>query len=180
RIMIGECRGGEALDLLQALNTGHGGSMSTIHANSPREALGRLEVLTLLAGLDLPVDAVRGQIASAFQLVVQTRRFEDGSRKVCCVSELTGLEGGRYRMQDLFQLDMDSGIASQDYRSCLSTPSCIETTIGVVKRPWIEHFQNDRFVHEQQSSHANAAGDDRRMGSSLLAADLGQLAKVAA
>jgi len=94
RIVIGECRGGEALDLLQALNTGHGGSMSTIHANSPRDALSRLEVLTLLAGLDLPVEAVRAQIASAFHLVIQTNRFADGQRRISSISEISGLEGG--------------------------------------------------------------------------------------
>ena len=102
RIVIGECRGGEALDMLQAMNTGHDGSLTTIHANTPRDCLSRLETLVLMAGFDLPLRAIREQIASAITIVVQINREKDGSRKVTCVSEITKMEGDIITMQDLF------------------------------------------------------------------------------
>ncbi len=102
RIVVGECRSGEALDMLQAMNTGHDGSMTTLHANSPRDALARLEVLVLMAGMDLPVRAIREQIGSAVNMVVQQTRFSDGSRKVTCISEVTGLDGDQLQLQDIF------------------------------------------------------------------------------
>jgi pilus assembly protein CpaF len=150
RIMIGECRGGEALDLLQALNTGHGGSMSTIHANSPRDALGRLEVLTMLAGLDLPVDAIRSQIASAFHIVVQTNRYTDGSRRISSVCEISGLEAGRYRMQTLFCLNADKVLDELLYETCVSTPTCLEAILGPLHSPWIELFQTGSSFSESR------------------------------
>ena len=107
RIVIGECRGGEALDMLQAMNTGHDGSLTTIHANSPRDALARLETLVLMAGFDLPLRAIREQIASAISIIVQINREKDGSRKVVCVSEITKMEGDIITMQDLFQFKQD-------------------------------------------------------------------------
>jgi len=107
RIVIGECRGGEALDMLQAMNTGHDGSLTTIHANSPRDALARLETLVLMAGFDLPLRAIREQIASAISIIVQINREKDGSRKVVCVSEITKMEGDIITMQDLFQFQQD-------------------------------------------------------------------------
>ncbi|WP_295810649.1 ATPase, T2SS/T4P/T4SS family [uncultured Victivallis sp.] len=102
RIVVGECRGGEALDMLQAMNTGHDGSLTTIHANSPRDALSRLETLVLMAGFDLPLRAIREQIASAIHIVVQISRERDGSRKIVNVSEITKMEGDVITMQDLF------------------------------------------------------------------------------
>jgi pilus assembly protein CpaF len=102
RIVVGECRGGEALDMLQAMNTGHDGSLTTAHANSPRDCLARLEVMVLMSGLDLPVQAIREQIASAVHLIVQQNRFPDGSRKVTHITEITGMEGGMIQMQDIF------------------------------------------------------------------------------
>ena len=107
RIVIGECRGGEALDMLQAMNTGHDGSLTTIHANSPRDALARLETLVLMAGFDLPLRAIREQIASAISIIVQINREKDGSRKVVCVSEITKMEGDIITMQDLFVFRQD-------------------------------------------------------------------------
>ncbi len=107
RIVIGECRGGEALDMLQAMNTGHDGSLTTIHANSPRDALARLETLVLMAGFDLPLRAIREQIASAISIIVQINREKDGSRKVVCVSEITKMEGDIITMQDLFTFKQD-------------------------------------------------------------------------
>ncbi|MBX3469837.1 MAG: CpaF family protein [Planctomycetes bacterium] len=103
RIIVGEVRGGEALDMLQAMNTGHDGSLSTIHANAPRDALARLETMVLMAGLDLPSRAIREQITSAIQLVVHVRRFEDGARRVESVAELTGMEGQTPLLQELFR-----------------------------------------------------------------------------
>ncbi len=102
RIVVGECRGGEALDMLQAMNTGHDGSLTTIHANTPRDALARLETLVLMAGFDLPLRAIREQIASAINLVVQITRARDGSRKVINISEITKMEGDIITMQDIF------------------------------------------------------------------------------
>ena len=107
RIVIGECRGGEALDMLQAMNTGHDGSLTTIHANSPRDCLSRLETLVLMAGFDLPLRAIREQIASAITIIVQITREKDGSRKVVRVSEITKMEGEIITMQDIFVFHQD-------------------------------------------------------------------------
>lgn len=105
RIVIGECRGGEALDMLQAMNTGHDGSLTTLHANSPREALSRLETLVLMGGLDLPLKAVRQQIVGAINLVIQLSRFKDGSRKVTSIAEVIGIEGETVTMQEIFKFE---------------------------------------------------------------------------
>ena len=102
RIVVGECRGGEALDMLQAMNTGHDGSMTTVHANSPRDALARLETLVLMAGMDLPVKAIRQQVAGAINIFVQLNRLRDGSRKVTHITEVVGMEGDTITMQDIF------------------------------------------------------------------------------
>ncbi|WP_373047937.1 ATPase, T2SS/T4P/T4SS family [Vulgatibacter sp.] len=109
RIVVGECRGGEALDMLQAMNTGHDGSLTTLHANGPREALARLETLCLLSGVELPVRAIRDQIARAVHLVVQQARFPDGSRRITHVCELTGMEGEVIALQELFRWDRQGG-----------------------------------------------------------------------
>jgi pilus assembly protein CpaF len=102
RIVVGEVRSGEALDMLQAMNTGHDGSMTTIHSNSPRDALSRLETMVLMAGLELPSRAIREQIASAIQILVHVRRYEDGVRRIESLSELTGLEGNTPLLQEIF------------------------------------------------------------------------------
>ena len=102
RIVVGECRGGEALDMLQAMNTGHEGSLTTAHANSPRDALSRLEVMVLMSSMDLPMTVVREQISSAIDLIIHQRRFPCGSRKITHVSEITGIESGTIQTQDLF------------------------------------------------------------------------------
>jgi len=103
RVIIGECRGGEALDMLQAMNTGHDGSLTTVHANSPRDVISRLETMVLMSGMELPSRAIREQIASAIDIVVHESRLSDGSRKVVCISEVVGLEGQQIVMQDLFE-----------------------------------------------------------------------------
>ena len=102
RIVVGECRGGEALDMLQAMNTGHDGSLTTAHANSPRDMLARLEVMVLMAGMDLPVTAIREQIASAVDIVVQQTRFACGTRKITSIVEVTGVESGKIQLQEVF------------------------------------------------------------------------------
>jgi len=102
RIVVGECRGGEALDMLQAMNTGHDGSMTTIHANSPRDALARLETLVLMSGIDLPVKAIRQQVAGAINIFCQLSRLRDGSRRVTSITEVTGMEGETITMQEIF------------------------------------------------------------------------------
>lgn len=103
RIIVGEVRGPEAVDMLQAMNTGHDGGMSTIHANSPRDALSRLETMVLMAGEDLPSKAIREQIVSAIQLLVHVRRYEDGVRRIECITEITGMEGSVPLLQDIFR-----------------------------------------------------------------------------
>jgi pilus assembly protein CpaF len=107
RIVVGECRGGEALDMLQAMNTGHDGSMTTLHANSPRDALARMETLVLMAGMDLPVRAIREQIASAVNIILQQTRFSDGSRKVTSISEVTGIDNEQIQVQEIFYFKQD-------------------------------------------------------------------------
>jgi pilus assembly protein CpaF len=102
RIVVGECRGGEALDMLQAMNTGHDGSLTTVHSNNPRDCVGRLETLCLMAGMDLPLNVVRRQIVSAVDLVIQQARLRDGSRKVVQISEIQGMEGDQVIIQDVF------------------------------------------------------------------------------
>ena len=107
RIVVGECRGGEALDMLQAMNTGHDGSLTTAHANTPRDMLARLEVMVLMSGMDLPSKAIREQIASAIHLVVQQTRFSDGSRRVINITEVTGMEGDVIQLQDIFRFQQE-------------------------------------------------------------------------
>jgi pilus assembly protein CpaF len=122
RIVVGEIRDAAALDMLQAMNTGHDGSLSTVHANSPRDALARVETMVLMAGFDLPVRAIREQVASAIDLVIQQSRLKDGSRRVTAISEVVGMEGDVVTMQDVFRFDYaagydDSGVALGQLRS---------------------------------------------------------------
>jgi pilus assembly protein CpaF len=130
RIIIGECRGGESLDMLQAMNTGHDGSLTTVHANSPRDVISRLETMTLMSGIELPSRAIREQIASAINLIIQTARLSDGSRKVTAVTEVAGLEGDRITMQDIFvfkQTGLDAnGRVIGTFRPSGSVPTFIE------------------------------------------------------
>src|SRR5262249_23632043 len=102
-IILGECRGEEAFDMLQAMNTGHEGSMATIHANNPREAISRLEQMIGMAGLPMTVASIRGQIAAAIRMVVQLQRLSDGKRRVTSIAEITGLEGDIVQMQEIFK-----------------------------------------------------------------------------
>jgi pilus assembly protein CpaF len=113
RIVVGEVRGGECLDMLQAMNTGHDGSLSTVHANSPRDAIARLETLVLMAGMELPLRAIREQIASAVDVIVQLSRLRDGSRRVTAVTEVQGMEGQAVMLQDAFLFDYSAGVDAQ-------------------------------------------------------------------
>jgi len=137
RIVVGECRGGEALDMLQAMNTGHDGSLTTAHANNPRDMLARIETMVLMAGLDLPSTAIREQIASAIDIVVQQTRFACGTRKITHITEVTGVESGRIQLQNIFefvQTGMDANGKTQGYfTGCGFVPEFYESLrrIGV-------------------------------------------------
>jgi pilus assembly protein CpaF len=108
RIIVGEVRGGEALDMLQAMNTGHDGSLSTVHANAPRDALARVETMVLMAGYDLPVRAIRQQVSSALDMICHIERMEDGSRRVTAVTEVQRMESDVITLQDIFEFKIDS------------------------------------------------------------------------
>mgnify|MGYP001383156025 CR=1 FL=1 len=130
RIVVGECRGGEALDMLQAMNTGHDGSLTTLHANTTKDAINRLETLVLMSGMELPSRAIREQIASAINLIVQIARLSDGTRKVTCVSEVLGMEQDDVRLQDIYifeQTGYDSkGMVIGQYEATGVIPSFVE------------------------------------------------------
>ena len=134
RIVVGECRGSEAIDMLQAMNTGHEGSMTTTHANSPREAVARIETLCLMAGVDLPVRAIRSQIASSVHLIVQQSRLSDGSRRVTAVSEVTGIDDdGEVELNEIYSFvrlstDRDGKIEGE-FRASGYLPSFVDQLI---------------------------------------------------
>lgn len=132
RIVVGECRGAEAFDMLAAMNTGHEGSMTTLHANSARDAVGRLETLILMAGMDLPLIAVREHIAAGIQLIVQQQRLANGARVITSITELTGLESGRIQMQELFYFDKEN----TRFRSNGVLPACFSTMQHVLDTSW--------------------------------------------
>ena len=131
RIVIGEVRGAEVLDMLQAMNTGHDGSLSTIHANSPRDALSRLETLVAMSGLSIPHEAIRKQIASAINIIIQVARVGDGSRKLVSLQEINGMEGNVVTMQEFFQFEQtgvraDGSVKGQFRSGGLSRPKFTE------------------------------------------------------
>jgi pilus assembly protein CpaF len=123
RIIVGEVRGGEALDMLASMNTGHDGSLSTVHANAPREAVSRLETMVLMAGLDLPARAIREQIAAAIDLVVHVSRLRDGSRRVTHVTEVVGMEGEVVTLQDLYRFDFGAGVDDDGHFRGVAQPT---------------------------------------------------------
>ena len=106
RIVVGECRGGEALDMLQAMNSGHDGSLTTLHANTPRDALSRLETMVMMAGTELPVKNVRQYISAAVDLIVQVSRLRDGTRKITSITEVAGMEGETIVLTDIFRFEL--------------------------------------------------------------------------
>ena len=130
RIIIGECRGGEALDMLQAMNTGHDGSLTTVHANTPRDAISRIETLVNMSGIELPMSALRKQISSAVHLIIQASRLQGGPRKVTYITEIVGMEGDTIVMQDIFRFVQEgidaNGKATGHFMSTGVRPKCIE------------------------------------------------------
>ncbi|MCH2173485.1 Flp pilus assembly complex ATPase component TadA, partial [Myxococcota bacterium] len=129
RVIVGEVRGGEALDMLQAMNTGHDGSLGTVHANSPRDALSRLETMVLMAGLELPSRAIREQIVSALDLIVHVDRYEDGVRRIATVTEVVGLEGETPLLQDIFSFErkgLEAGRVLGDFAASGIVPRVAE------------------------------------------------------
>ncbi|HOS19072.1 MAG TPA: CpaF family protein, partial [Clostridia bacterium] len=131
RIIVGEVRGGEALDMLQAMNTGHDGSLSTAHANSPRDVIARLETMVMMTGAEMPMMAIRSQITSALDVIVQQSRLRDGSRRVTSISEITGMEGDTVSMQDIFVYETDGSRDAQGrfvgrFRPTGIRPRCIQ------------------------------------------------------
>ena len=133
RIIVGECRGGEALDMLQAMNTGHDGSLTTVHANSPRDVISRLETMVLMSGMELPSRAIREQIASAVDVVIHESRLSDGSRKVTAITEVTGLEGTQIVMQDIFRFVQTGVDAHGKVLGSLRPTGAIPTWIDQLK-----------------------------------------------
>ena len=133
RIVVGECRGAESLDMLQAMNTGHEGSLTTLHANTPRDALSRLETLILMAGMELPLQAIREQIVSAIDIIVQQTRFACGTRKITHITEVTGIEGNTIQLQDIFKYNKsgynDDGVIQGTFRSTETIPSFYQELI---------------------------------------------------
>jgi pilus assembly protein CpaF len=150
RIIVGEVRGEEALDMLQAMNTGHDGSLTTIHANSPRDALYRLDTMVAMANLNIPDKAVRQQIASAIEIVVQIARMSDGTRKVTAISEITGMEGEMVTMQDLFVFDKTNvrpdGMVCGRFRATGIRPKCAERLAASGMRLPAEMFEYVKVV----------------------------------
>ncbi len=129
RIVVGECRGAEALDMLQAMNTGHDGSLTTIHSNDPRETLARVETMVLMAGMDLPLRAIREQISSAFDIVVHLDRLSDGSRKIVQIAEVQGMEGDKIVMQDIFKFSQ-TGVRRVAWRRLFHRHWCTPEVYG--------------------------------------------------
>jgi pilus assembly protein CpaF len=148
RIVVGECRGGEALDMLQAMNTGHSGSLTTAHANSPRDLLLRLEVMVLMSGMELPLSAVREQVASAVNLIVQQARFPCGRRRIVRIAEVTGTESGRIQLQDLFRFETtgtdDTGATAGRFIACGNVPVFLDAASPERRRREAERFAAGR------------------------------------
>lgn len=135
RLVVGEVRGGEALDMLQAMNTGHDGSLTTGHSNSPRDTISRLETMVLMAGMDLPVKAIREQVSSAIDIIVHQSRLSDGSRKITHITEVTGMEGEIITLQDIFIYDR-TGVDARGnvlgrHRATGITPKCIDKLVAM-------------------------------------------------
>ena len=138
RIIVGECRGGEALDMLQAMNTGHDGSLTTVHANSPRDVISRLETMVLMSGMELPSRAIREQIQSAVDIIIHESRMSDGSRKVTAITEVTGMEGNQIVMQDIFTFNQTGIDANGKIVGRMKPTGAIPTWIDQVKARGIE------------------------------------------
>lgn len=162
RIVVGECRGGEAIDMLQAMNTGHDGSLTTIHANNPRDVISRLEVLVLMAGMDLPVAAIREQVASAVNIIIQQTRFPCGMRKITKVTEVVGVESGTVQLQDIFKFDQsgtdrDGKVVGQ-FNASGFVPSFYEHLVEMGKTMDMKLFSGNKTKIEADVSQLQANG----------------------
>ena len=151
RIVVGEVRGAEAMDMLQAMNTGHEGSLTTLHANSPRDALSRIETMVLMAGMDLPLQAVREQVASAIDLIVHIERLSDGTRRVVAVSDVTGMEGATVQLNELFTFDYAAGLDPNGRHRAGAAPTGIRPTFEAKVRKFgvelgVDSFRGDSTV----------------------------------
>ena len=145
RIIVGEVRGAEALDMLQAMNTGHEGSLSTLHANTPRDAMSRLETMVLMAGFDLPVRAIREQIVGAVDMIVHLSRLRDGTRRITRIVEVEGLEGDAVTMSDLFVFDHSAGMDEQGFSLGQITPTGIRPKFEERLQEYGHHLSADLF-----------------------------------
>ncbi|NYT61215.1 Flp pilus assembly complex ATPase component TadA [Alcaligenaceae bacterium] len=147
RIVIGECRGGEAFDMLAAMNTGHEGSLTTLHANSPRDALARLETMILMAGMDIPLAAVREHISSSIDFIVQQARFSNGRRAITSIVEVTGMESGRIQIQELFRYTPGPPAF---FSGCGVVPECFQDEAGLARLPvaWFDQKTPAHALHE--------------------------------
>lgn len=161
RIVVGECRGGEALDMLQAMNTGHEGSLTTLHANNARDALARLETLILMAGMDLPLTAIREQISSAVDIIIQQARLADGQRVVTSIAEITGMESDKIQMQELFRFEPigrdKHGKIQGHFTGCDTTPLFYEALREAGLAQDITIFNRTFAKSNQEIDHMNGA-----------------------
>ena len=148
RIVVGEVRGGEALDMLQAMNTGHDGSLTTVHANSPRDVLSRLETMVLMAGVDIPVRAIREQISSAINLIVHQSRLKDGSRRLTHVTEIVGMEGDVITLQNIYEFDYGAGIDENGRFRGIIQPTGLRPRFLDRLIDQGVHFEPELFQHE--------------------------------
>jgi pilus assembly protein CpaF len=162
RIIVGEVRGGEALDMLQAMNTGHDGSLSTVHANSPRDALHRIETMVLMAGYDLPVRAIREQVSSALDMIVHLERLEDGTRRVTAVTEVQRMESDVVTLQDIFEFKVDGVSADRTVEGSLRATGLRPIFIKKFEKHGIELPAGWFNVHGETTLASIAKGDRRR------------------
>jgi pilus assembly protein CpaF len=163
RIVVGEVRSGEALDMLQAMNTGHDGSLTTVHANTPRDSISRLETLVLMAGMELPSRAIREQIASAINIIIQQNRMRDGTRRITYISEVTGIDGDQISLQDLFvykQTGFEGGKVQGFHTATGAIPRCLETLVSTGNEVPVHYFDpapNSGFAKPKRVQVAKAA-----------------------
>ena len=156
RIVVGEVRSGEALDMLQAMNTGHDGSLTTLHANTPKDSISRLETLVLMAGMELPSRAIREQIASAINIIIQQNRTRDGGRKITYISELTGIEGDQISLQDIFvykQTGYENGKITGFHTATGAIPRCMEVLVATGNEVPVNFFdpvQGSGFIRPKR------------------------------
>jgi pilus assembly protein CpaF len=163
RIVVGEVRSGEALDMLQAMNTGHDGSLTTLHANTPRDSISRLETLVLMAGMELPSRAIREQIASAINIIIQQNRMRDGGRKITYISEVTGIEGDQISLQDIFvfkQTGFENGKVTGFHTATGALPQCMDVLVSTGNEVPVSYFdpvQGSGYVKPKRIQVARAA-----------------------